>query len=112
MARPIVLALLAAALLVAGADAIRPEPWIQVQGQQHPPPPTPATATPRTQKHLHPAAIAAIATASALLVAILLSVGIFLCCRRRLPQAVAAEGEQLAGRSQVVVHMTATQVRA
>jgi hypothetical protein len=59
-----------------------------------------------------PAAIAAIATALALLVVILLSVGIFICCRRGLRQAVAAEGEQLAGRSQVVVHMTATQVRA
>jgi hypothetical protein len=85
-----------------------PEPWIQ--GQQHSVPPPPST--PRTRKHLHPAAIAAIATALALLVVILLSVGIFICCRRGLRQAVAAEGEQLAGRSQVVVHMTATQVGA
>jgi hypothetical protein len=63
-------------------------------------------------RSLDPAAIAAIATALALLVVILLSVGIFICWRRGLRQAVAAEGEQLAGRSQVVVHMTATQVGA
>jgi hypothetical protein len=108
MARPILVAFLAAVLLAAGAGAVasRPVPWTaQVQA----PPPPPAVPLPR--HHLHPAAIAAIVIAAAA-VAIGLFVGLLLCCRRLARQAVAAADDQPAGRSQVVVHMTATRVQA